>query len=84
MRMALGPGWPTKMDRPEDIEVSPATGKVYIALTNNDSRGGEGFRRSTRRTRAPNTFGHVIELAEDGGDAARRASGGRSSCCAAT
>lgn len=62
---------PTKMDRPEDIEASPATGKVYIALTNNDSRGGEGFPPvDPANPRAVNTFGHVIELAEDGGDAA--------------
>ncbi|MFN3601776.1 MAG: PhoX family protein [Dietzia sp.] len=53
----------TKMDRPEDVEPSPTTGKVYMALTNN-----------TRRTvgqvdeanpRHDNKHGQVVEITDD-------------------
>ncbi|MEO8082607.1 MAG: PhoX family phosphatase [Ardenticatenales bacterium] len=63
----------TKMDRPEDIEVSPTTGRVYLALTNNNNRGLEGFPPSDpANPRKANKFGHVIELTEDDGDHAGR------------
>ena len=55
----------TKMDRPEDVEPSPHSGKVYIALTNNSNRGATGAAAADEANpRNNNKNGHVIELTE--------------------
>jgi uncharacterized protein len=58
----------TKMDRPEDIEANPVNGKVYCVMTNNTSRTAQQV--DGPNPRANNRHGHLIELTEDGGDAA--------------
>jgi secreted PhoX family phosphatase len=65
----------TRMDRPEDIDVSPVTNKVYIALTNNSARttvatdAGE----IAANPRLGNRWGHVVEIEEQSGDNAAEA-----------
>ncbi|MCF3134062.1 PhoX family protein [Streptomyces olivochromogenes] len=55
----------TKMDRPEDIQPSPRTGKVYVVLTNNSNRGKAGFAAADEANpRNSNKHGHILELTE--------------------
>ncbi|GAA1059698.1 PhoX family protein [Agromyces bracchium] len=58
----------TKMDRPEDVEPSPLTGKVYLALTNNSNRGITVPVDETNPITG-NRYGHVVELTETSGQA---------------
>ncbi|MHA7283461.1 PhoX family protein [Arthrobacter sp. TMS2-4] len=69
-RIAADKMGPTKMDRCEDVEPNPRTGKVYVACTNNTNRGvGTRAVADEANPRTANRDGHVVELTEAGGNA---------------
>jgi secreted PhoX family phosphatase len=55
---------PTPMDRPEDLEASPATGHIFAMLTNNSKRKIDQV--DAANPRFHNTAGHVIEMVPPG------------------
>jgi secreted PhoX family phosphatase len=56
----------TPMDRPEDVQPHPASGKVFVILTNNAQRKPGQVDRANPRPE--NYFGHIIEMTAPGGD----------------
>ncbi len=73
----------TPMDRPEDVEVQPLNGRVYVSFTKNADRsaGPREAEFNGRRLdisvdaanpRPRNDFGHILEIEENDGDASAR------------
>ena len=71
-RLAADAVGATKLDRPEDVEPNPRTGRVYVACTNNTDRGVPGRKEGATEVnpRNRNRDGHIIEITENGNDAA--------------
>jgi secreted PhoX family phosphatase len=56
------------MDRPEDVEPNPVSGKIYAALTNNTNRGNSAMPVYEANPVTGNKHGYVLEITENAGD----------------
>lgn len=64
-RLAADAVGATPMDRPEDIETNPVTGRVYAVMTKNKKR--DESKVNPANTRPENLWGHIVEMIPPGG-----------------
>ncbi|PZQ97900.1 MAG: dTDP-glucose 4,6-dehydratase [Cereibacter sphaeroides] len=55
----------TPMDRPEDMETNPVTGRVYAVMTKNKKISADKL--NAPNTRPENAWGHIVEMIPPGG-----------------
>jgi hypothetical protein len=64
-RMAADALGATPMDRPEDMETNPVTGRVYAIMTKNKKMTADKL--NPANTRPENFWGHIVEMIPPGG-----------------
>jgi secreted PhoX family phosphatase len=64
-RLAADAVGATPMDRPEDLETNPVTGRVYAIMTKNKKISADKL--NPVNTRPENHYGHIVEMIPPGG-----------------